>query len=217
MHIGLSVDPHLWWYLSRASAIVAWLMLTASVLWGILLATDLFPRWRRTAWLLDLHRWLAGLTSVFVAAHLATLVADSHSGFGARALLVPFASTWRPTAVALGIIGLYLLVAVEVTSLARKRLPNSWWRAIHVVSYGVFWAVAVHGALAGTDASQALYTVTSLVALAATVFAACYRILSRDLPKRRPVRRPARAAVPSLARNDAGGGVPGLASARARS
>jgi hypothetical protein len=56
------MTPETWWFLSRASGIVAWLMLTASVLWGIVLATDLFPKWRRRAWLTDLHRWLAGLT-----------------------------------------------------------------------------------------------------------------------------------------------------------
>lgn len=180
------MNPHVWWYLSRSSGIVAWLMLTASVLWGIVLATDLFPRWRRAAWLLDLHRWLAGLAVVFVAGHLAALVADGYTQFGPRELLVPFASTWRPTAVALGVVAVWLLVAVEATALARKRLPDEWWRGIHIASYAVFWTVAVHGALAGTDASQTLYIVTSIVALVAIVFAASYRALTRDLPKRKP-------------------------------
>ena len=59
-------DPHIWWYLSRAAGIVAWLMLTASVLWGIVLATDLFPKWRHVPTLLAMHRWLAGLTFFFI-------------------------------------------------------------------------------------------------------------------------------------------------------
>lgn len=182
------MNPHIWWYLSRASGIVAWAMLTLSVLWGIVLATDLFPKQRRAAWLLGMHRWLAGLTFFFIAGHLATLLLDSYAHFGVRALLVPYASTWRPTAVAVGVVGLWLLVAIEVTALAMKRVSRKWWRSVHIASYGVFWAVCIHGALAGTDSNRAIYMVSAMVALAAVVFAASYRALSHQLPKRRPPR-----------------------------
>jgi sulfoxide reductase heme-binding subunit YedZ len=189
-------DPHIWWYLSRASGIVGWLMLTASVLWGIVLATDLFPKWRRTAWLLKMHRWLAGLTFFFIAGHLVTLLFDSYAKFGIREILVPGASTWRPTAIALGVVSLWLLIAVQVTALAMKRVSKKWWRNVHITSYFVFWAVCIHGALAGTDTSKMLYTVTAIVALAAVVFAASYRALSHSLPKRKPAR--ARRGAPAL-------------------
>jgi DMSO/TMAO reductase YedYZ heme-binding membrane subunit len=190
-------DPHIWWYLSRSAGIVAWLMLTASVLWGIVLATDLFPKWRRNASLLAMHRWLAGLTFFFIAGHLVTLLFDSYAQFRPLDFVVPFASTWRPTAIAVGVIALWLLVAVEVTALAMKKLSKMWWRSVHISSYFVFWAVSIHAALAGTDTSKTLYMVTALVALAAVAFAASYRALSRDLPKRKPAgarRRPSSAA-----------------------
>jgi len=195
MHIDLTVDPNIWWYLSRAAAIVGWFMLTASVLWGIVLATDLFPKKRKAAWLLDLHRALAGLTFFFVAAHLGMLTLDSHAHIGLRAMTIPFATTWRPTAVTLGVAGAYLLIAIELTALARKHLSKIWWRDIHFASYLVFWSVSIHSALAGTDASRPLYTIPSVVVLAATVFAVTYRILSRDLPKRRPARAAKQAAA----------------------
>ena len=70
------------------------------------------------------------------------------------------------------------LVAVEVTALAMKKLSKRWWRNVHIASYFVFWAVSIHAALAGTDTSKTLYTVTAIVALAAVVFAASYRALS---------------------------------------
>jgi sulfoxide reductase heme-binding subunit YedZ len=178
------MTPETWWFLSRAAGIVAWLMLTASVLWGIVLATDLFPRWRRRAWLTDLHRWLAGLTVFFLAGHLATLLADSHAKFRVLDVLVPYASTWRPTAIAAGVVAFWLLLAVEGTALAMKRLPGKWWRDIHIVSYWVFWLTTIHAAFAGTDTSRTLYAVTSLAAVAMVVFATSYRILTRDLPKR---------------------------------
>jgi methionine sulfoxide reductase heme-binding subunit len=190
------LNPHIWWYLSRSAGIVAWLMLTASVLWGIVLATDLFPKWRRPAWLLDMHRWLAGLTFFFIAGHLVTLLFDSYAHFRPLDFVVPYAGTWRPTAIAVGVVGLWLLVAVEVTALAMKRLSKKWWRDVHIASYFVFWAVSIHAALAGTDTSKTLYIVSAIAALAAVVFAASYRALSRDLPKRRPAR--ARRRSPAL-------------------
>jgi sulfoxide reductase heme-binding subunit YedZ len=186
-----------WWYLSRASGIVAWLMLTASVLWGVVLATDLFPRWRRPSWLLDLHRWLAGLTIFFLGGHLATLLLDRNGGFGVLDVLVPFSSSWRPTAIAVGIVAMWLLLAVEGTALAMRRLSKTWWRDVHIASYWVFWAACIHAALAGTDTSKTLYTVTSLAAVAAVVFAVSYRVLSRDLPKRSSRGRASRAGQPA--------------------
>jgi sulfoxide reductase heme-binding subunit YedZ len=182
--------------------------LTASVLWGIVLATDLFPRRRRPAWLLDLHRWLAGLTLFFLAGHLGTLLADRHAKFGFMDVAVPFSSTWRPTAIAVGIFAAWLLVAVEMTALAMKRLSKKWWRDVHVASYWVFWGTCIHAALAGTDASKTIYTVTSLVAVAMVVFAASYRILSRDLPKRGPRRAEQRPATPSASPPAAQDGLP---------
>jgi len=199
-------DPHIWWYLSRSAGIVAWVMLTASVLWGIVLATDLFPKWRRNARLLEMHRWLAGLTFFFVAGHLVTLLFDSYAKFRLLDLVAPYAGTWRPTAIAVGVVGLWLLIAVEVTALAMKKLSKRWWRSVHIASYFVFWAVSIHAALAGTDTSKPLYTVTAIVALAAVVFAASYRALSHDLPKRRTARAQRR---PSALRPTAGGDAAG--------
>ena len=163
-------------------------MLTASVLWGIVLATDLFPRWRNNATILAMHRWLAGLTFFFIAGHLVTLLFDSYAKFRLVDFVVPYAGTWRPTAIAVGVVALWCLVAVEVTALAMKKVSRKWWRNVHISSYFVFWGVSIHAALAGTDTSKTLYMVTALVALAAVVFAASYRVLSHQLPKRKPAR-----------------------------
>jgi DMSO/TMAO reductase YedYZ heme-binding membrane subunit len=173
------VSPQFWWYVTRASGIVAWLMLTASVIWGVILSTKAFPEQRRPAWLLDLHRWLGGLTVSFVAIHLIALVADSYVHFTLIDLAVPFASDWKPGAVALGVIATWLLVAVEVTSLAMRRLPKRVWRAIHLSSYAVFWLASIHAALAGTDRAQRLYQVTAAASIIAVAWALMYRLANR--------------------------------------
>lgn len=188
------MNPQVWWYLARASGIVAWAMLTASVIWGIVLSTKAFPAHRRPTWLLAMHRWLAGLTIAFVAVHVAALVADSYVSFGLADVTVPFASDWQPGAVALGVLAMWLLVAVELTSLAMQRLPRRVWRGIHLTSYVTFWLTSVHAALAGTDTGARLYQVGAAASIVAVVWALVYRIANR-----RAVRRSARSATAARA------------------
>jgi DMSO/TMAO reductase YedYZ heme-binding membrane subunit len=185
------MNTQVWWYLTRASGIVAWLMLTASVIWGIVLATKAFPEHRRPAWLLDLHRWLGGLAVSFTAIHLGALVADNYVHFGAAELLIPFASPWRTGAVALGVIAMWLLVAVEATSLAMKRIPRRYWRWIHLSSYAVFLLTSLHAAFAGTDRAHWLYQGTAVATITAVMVATIYRLTHRR--PARTARRPARA------------------------
>jgi len=72
----------LWWYTARASGLVSWALLSASMLWGLVLSTKLRPPRIRPNWTLDLHRYLGGLAVIFVGVHLAALVFDSYVGFG---------------------------------------------------------------------------------------------------------------------------------------
>jgi DMSO/TMAO reductase YedYZ heme-binding membrane subunit len=173
------VNEQVWWYLTRSSGIVAWLMLTASVIWGVVLATKAFPEQRRPAWLLDLHRWLGGLAVSFTMIHVGALVADSYVHFGFADVTVPFASQWRPGAIALGVAAMWLLVAVEATSLAMKRLPRKVWRWVHLSSYAVFLLVSFHAALAGTDRTHVLYQGTAVASIVAVVWATVYRLTHR--------------------------------------
>jgi DMSO/TMAO reductase YedYZ heme-binding membrane subunit len=94
---------------------------------------------------------------------------DSYVHFGVRDVLVPFASSWRPAAVAWGIVGLYLLAAVEISSLARKRLSHRIWRRLHFLSFPLFATATFHLLAAGTDAHSAL--VLTAVAVAGTAVA----------------------------------------------
>jgi len=170
------MNGQFWWYLARAGGIVAWLMLTASVLWGIASSTDMFRRWRRPAWLVDLHRWLGALTVAFVAVHLIALVADSYVHFDVVDLVVPFASEWKPLPVALGVVALWGLVAVEVTSLAMRRLRRRTWHTIHLLGYGVFALGSFHGITAGTDATKPMYLATTIASMLAVGWATLHRI-----------------------------------------
>ncbi|MEI7622343.1 MAG: ferric reductase-like transmembrane domain-containing protein [Actinomycetes bacterium] len=167
-----------WWYVARSSGLVAWGLAALAVLWGLLLSTKVMGRKVRPNWLLDLHRFLGGLTVVFIAIHLVSLVLDPYVDFGAIQILVPFASTWKPLAVAWGVVAFYLLLAVELTSLLRNRIPKRWWRAVHFSSYAIFVLGTVHLLTAGTDRHSPilLWTVAGLSAAVAAM--TLYRIVT---------------------------------------
>ncbi len=183
------MNSQFWWYATRASGIVAWLLLTASVLWGVVLSTKAFPDQRRPAWLLDLHRWLGGLTVAFVALHITSLIADSYVSFGPADVAIPFVSNWKPLPVALGIVAAWGLLAVELTSLAMRRLPKKVWRAVHLSSYLIFWLTTLHAAFAGSDTSQAMYQLTGAASIVAVAWATIYRLTHRKPVRGRPVQR----------------------------
>ena len=143
--MSVLADTHLWWYTARASGMVAWVLLTASVLWGLALSTRVLGRHPRPNWMLDLHRFLGGVAVVVTGAHLASLVADSWVHVGLTELLVPFTGSYRPTAVAWGVVAFYLLLAVEVTSLLRRHLSRPAWRAVHFLSFPLFVLATAHG------------------------------------------------------------------------
>ncbi len=133
------------------------------------------------------------LALVFTAMHLAALWADSYVAFGPAELFVPLAATWRPGAVAWGIAAFYLLLAVQLTSWARRRLPKRVWHTIHLSSLPLFVLATVHGVQAGTDANNSTVVLLATVLSSAVVFLLVYRIVAPRRPSRVPAE--ARAAA----------------------
>lgn len=191
------MSPHLAWYAARAGGLVAWGLVSASVIWGLLLSTRIFDRRPKPAWVLDLHRFLGGLAVTFTVVHVATLIADSTVRFRLVDVLVPFASSWRPGAVALGVVGLWLLAAVEATSLLMRRLPRKLWRAVHMSSYLLFWTSTAHLLLAGTDADNPIVVVTAEVLSGSVLFLTLVAALSPKRAARAAARRAAAPSVPA--------------------
>jgi predicted ferric reductase len=180
------MNEKLWWYVARSTGIVAWALVAAAVIWGLLLTTRLLGGQPAPKWLLDLHRFLGGLAVVFTTLHLVGLVADTYTDFGLADLLVPLASAWKPLPVALGVVAFYLLVAVEVSSLAMRRIPRRWWRWIHLSSFGSFWLATIHGVAAGTDSSNPWLWVSYVITAGAVIFLTLLRVLA---DRRSPARR----------------------------
>ena len=181
---------HLWWYVARAGGLVAWALVVASCAWGLLHATRALGRRPTPAWMLSTHRYLSALAIVFVAIHVVAIIADSYVHFGLTDVVIPLAASWHPVAVAWGIVGTYLLLAIELTSLARRHIPQNVWRGIHLLSYAVLGVTTVHFLAAGTDAKALLPTAVAVLIGIGAVFGVVMLLTWRTAPRARSASTP---------------------------
>jgi methionine sulfoxide reductase heme-binding subunit len=166
------------WYVTRATGLVALLMLTVSVLLGLLAAGrfsgDRWPRFLTQG----LHRNISLLVVAFLTLHVASTVLDTYTSIPLTAAFLPFTSGYKPGWLALGAVALDLVIALIVTSLARERLGYRTWRALHWLAYAC-WPVAVaHGLGIGTDRSATWVIALTIGCVACVGAAAAWRVLS---------------------------------------
>ncbi len=173
------MNEQIWWFVARSGGIVAWALVTLSVCWGLFLSTKAAAKATQPARLLDLHRFLGGLSVTFTAVHIIGLVGDSYVEFGWLDVLVPWASEWKPTAVAWGVIAFWLLLAVEITSLLMKRLPRTLWRQVHRASFGLYAFATLHGIQAGSDTGNVWYRMGMLASINIVAFLTVILVLSQ--------------------------------------
>ncbi len=182
------MNPQVMWFVSRASGIVAWALVTLSVCWGLFISTKAVAKASSPAWLLDFHRYLGGLSVFFTGVHLAGLVGDNFVSFGWAEIFVPMASEWQPGNVAFGVVALYLLVAIEATSLAMKRLPRRLWRWVHRSSFILYFVATYHAIAAGTDHANDWFRVAALASINVVAFLTVVLILTVRKAKLTPTR-----------------------------
>ena len=169
-------DPHIWWYVTRSSAILAWVLMTLSVVWGVLLSTRVMRKVDDASRLQDLHRYFGGLGLVMVVLHVVSLMLDGWLAFTPLEALVPFQTEYRPWAVALGILALYVLVAVYGSSLLRNRLPPRFWKGLHYSNYAAVLLVAIHSGLSGTDVGRWWYSAVAVMLISLTAVSIIVRL-----------------------------------------
>lgn len=169
-----AIGPTAYWYLTRATGIVALLLLTLVVVLGVIgvSGSATSSRWPRFA-ISTLHRDASLLVIVVLVIHIVTTVLDSFAPINLIDAVVPFISAYRPLWLGLGAVAFDLLIALTITSLMRRRLGYGTWRAIHWLAY-VSWPVAVlHGLGTGSDSKQTwalvLTSLCVLVVLAAVI------------------------------------------------
>ena len=135
------------WQTARAAGLVAYALLTATVAIGLVLGN----RWQSRRWprlvTNELHGYLSLLALVFITIHVVAIAVDPFTHFGLAAVLMPFVSHYRPVWMGLGIIALYLLLAVWASTKLRTRIGHRLWRRIHLLAFAIY--AAGHAARSG--------------------------------------------------------------------
>lgn len=139
------------WDVARAGGFTAYALLTAAVAVGLALTIHWqSPRWPRII-NSELHNFLTLLGMVFVGVHVLAVWVDPFTRFGWNEVFLPFVSHYRPLWMALGIVGLYLGIAIAISTWLRPLIGYTWWRRLHVLTLGVYALVTVHGIATGSD------------------------------------------------------------------
>jgi len=187
------MSDQIWWFATRGAGLMTWAVAAASVIVGLLLSSKVMGKQPGFPWLLDIHRFFSTLTSVFLGLHLVTLWADSFVEFGPVELFVPFTSEWRPLAIAWGVLSMYLMLAVQLSSLVKDRIPARTWHGIHLLSYLTLILGTVHAWQSGSDVRNPLVLSFGLAVLALVVGLSVFRVivLKRGAPVAAKAKTPA--------------------------
>ena len=179
-------DPT-FWLLARATGMTAYVLLTLSVLAGLVLKSRPFGMALKPATVTDVHRTLAVLSLGALALHGATLVLDQTVEIGLGALLVPGLAPYRPVWTGAGVLAGELMLLVYASFSVRRRIGQKNWRRLHWATYATFALATVHGLLAGTDSGAGWALALYLGAVGSVAFATTWRAL---VPPARPQPRP---------------------------
>jgi predicted ferric reductase len=177
---GLSAGTTSYWYLSRATGFVAYLLLWGSVTWGLLLSTGTGRAWMRPPQLLDAHQFLSAAGAGFACFHGLVLMGDRYVSFSLRAVILPFGGSYEPLLVAFGQIAVWLSLLLIASFHVRRHIGGRVWRRLHYASFVAFWLAVAHGLLLGTERTSASANVVYLTTVSAVTFLTFYRVLATD-------------------------------------
>ena len=183
------------WYATRASGIMALILLTLTMVLGLTTTT----RARARNWpgfvQQEMHRRISMIAVVFLGIHVVTSVLDTYVNIGWVAIVVPFTSAYGRFWVGVGAVALDLMIAVFVTSLLRARMRPGTWRALHWLAY-LSWPIALaHTFGMGTDAREGWVIILGVACVASVGAAVAWRL---RVVSRQASARTAHASVPGV-------------------
>jgi predicted ferric reductase len=165
------------WYSVRALGFLAYGVLAASVLYGLLLSTKILDAIAHRPVSFALHKDLAIVALILATLHGALLVADQNYNFTPRAILLPFASPYSPIWVGIGQVTFYATAIVTASFYVRRQIGQRVWRLLHYVTFLAFIGASAHGIASGSDSGSPWAYWVYLVPVTAAVFLLTYRIV----------------------------------------
>ena len=148
-----ATDKH-FWYLSRASGVIAYTLFWLAVVFGLLLSTRLGKHFN-AARVFALHQYLSLIAVGFAAFHAGILLADNFLNLNLWQILLPFGFQTERVGVALGQLGFWLLFICAFSFYIKKYIGQSAWRWLHFLTFMAYMLISIHVFMVGSD-SRAL-------------------------------------------------------------
>jgi methionine sulfoxide reductase heme-binding subunit len=181
-----SAGPSAYWYLTRGSGAVTMILLTLTLVLGVVdVRRFSTPRWPR--FVVDsLHRTASLLAVVFLAVHVLTTILDSFVSISLADSVIPFNGSYRTLWLGFGALALDLMLAVALTSVLRRAVGHRVWRATHWLAYACWPIALAHSIGTGTDVGSTWMQALGVVCVAAAAAAVAVRVIS-SWPAREPI------------------------------
>jgi predicted ferric reductase len=162
------------WYITRASGLVAYVLIWFSMVWGLGVSSKIFDTLLHGTFTYDFHQYISLLAIGFTLLHMGVLLFDGYMPYSVWQILIPFISPYRPLWIGIGVIGFYLMLLVTVTFYLHTRIGMKAFRTIHVFSLVSYFAITLHSFMSGSDSSlpsvMVLYVVTFLITMFLIVY-----------------------------------------------
>jgi len=164
------------WLFERLFAWMAYIAVTLSVVFGLLLSTKVLDAIAHRPVNFTLHQELASLGLGMAAIHGALLGLDASMPFSVTQMLVPGQAPYAPLAVGVGQVAFYLMALVTASFYVRRHIGQRAWRTLHYLTFLAFAGSTAHGIAAGTDSGKAWAQWIYLGAMTVVAFLLAYRI-----------------------------------------
>jgi hypothetical protein len=164
------------WLFERLFAWMAYIAVTLSVVFGLLLSTKVLDAVAHRPVNFTLHQELAAVGLGMAGIHGALLGLDATMPFSVVGILVPGQAPYAPLAVGVGQVAFYLMTLVTASFYVRRRIGQRAWRALHYLTFLAFAGSTAHGIAAGTDSGMPWAQWVYLGATTVVAFLLAYRI-----------------------------------------
>jgi predicted ferric reductase len=182
-------EPKAPWYLARASAFVAYILLWLSMVFGLLMTSKAARLWPGGPAAFELHQHASLLGLAFALFHGLVLLGDAYIGFTVGQVLTPFSTSYKPFETGMGQLAFYGLAIIGGSFYVRNRIGRQAWRILHFVSFAVYLMALWHGVAAGTDSAEPWAAAIYWLSGAALLFLIVYRVLMTQVAKKPAPRR----------------------------
>ena len=147
-----SSEPKAYWYLSRSTAFVALSLLWVSMALGLGITNKMARLWPGAPAAFAIHEYVNLLGLAFAIFHAIVIMGDKYIDFTLMQLLTPFSTmNYKPFWVGLGQMGFYIWGIVALSFYIRPIIGQKSWRALHYLSFGMYFLALFHGLYSGTD------------------------------------------------------------------